>query len=84
MSIGEKLDRIIQILENEKQEEERIMTIDELIEFLQYRYKKSTLYSMASTGAIPCTHKPLRFHKTQINNWLKNKQNESTTIRNFN
>lgn len=72
MSIGEKLDRIIEILENEKQEEQdRLMNINEVVAYLGNHYKKSTIYSMACNGTIPCTHKPLRFSKNQIDNWLK-------------
>jgi predicted DNA-binding transcriptional regulator AlpA len=73
MSIAEKLDRIIQILENEKQEEQdRLMNINEVVAYIGNRYKKSTIYSMACNGTIPCTHKPLRFKKSEIDNWLKN------------
>lgn len=72
MSIAEKLDRIIQILQNEKQEEpDRLMNINEVVAYIGNRYKKSTIYSMACNGKIPCTHKPLRFSKNEIDNWLK-------------
>lgn len=72
MSISEKLDRIIQILENKKQEEpDKLMNINEVVAYLGNRYKKSTIYSMACISKIPCTHKPLRFKKSEIDNWLK-------------
>lgn len=72
MSIAEKLDRIIEILENEKQEEpDKLMNINEVVAYIGNRYKKSTIYSMACNGTIPCTHKPLRFSKNEIDNWLK-------------
>jgi hypothetical protein len=72
MSIAEKLDRIIKILENEKQEElDKLMNINEVVIYLGNRYKKSTIYSMACNETIPCTHKPLRFSKIKIDKWLK-------------
>ena len=74
MSIGEKLDRIIEILEDKKvQEENEVMNINDLITYLGNKYKKASIYTMSSTGTIPCTHKPLRFKKSEIDNWLKNK-----------
>ena len=74
MSIGEKLDRIIEILEDKKvQEDKEVMNIDEVVSYLKYKYAKSSIYTMSSTGTIPCTHKPLRFKKSEIDNWLKNK-----------
>ena len=79
MTTDEKLDKILEILD-EKKEADTQMTIDELIEFLQFRYKKSTLYSMVCLGKIPHTKKPLRFNKNEILTWIKNKQNDTTTI----
>ena len=74
MSIGEKLDRIIEILEDKKvQEDKEVMNINDLMNYLGNKYKKASIYTMSSTGTIPCTHKPLRFHKLEIDNWLKNK-----------
>lgn len=74
MSIGEKLDRIIEILEEKKvQEDNEVMNINEVVSYLGYKYAKSSIYTMSSTGTIPCTHKPLRFKKSEIDNWLKNK-----------
>jgi len=72
MSIKEKLDKILEILDHKKESETQ-MTIDELIEFLQFRYKKSTIYSMVCLGKIPHTKKPLRFDKNEILTWIKNK-----------
>ena len=74
MSIGEKLDRIIEILEDKKvQEVNEVMNINDLIAYTGNKYKKTSIYTMSSTGTIPCTHKPLRFKKSEIDNWLKNK-----------
>jgi hypothetical protein len=72
MSIEEKLDKILEILDDKKEDNTK-MTIDELIDFLQFRYKKSTIYSMVCLGKIPHSKKPLRFDKKEIINWLKNK-----------
>jgi hypothetical protein len=72
MSIEAKLDKILEILDNKKEVETQ-MTIDELIEFLQFRYKKSTIYSMVCLGKIPHSKKPLRFNKNEIITWIKNK-----------
>jgi hypothetical protein len=72
MSIEEKLDKILEILDDNKVADTQ-MTIDELIEFLQFRYKKSTLYSMVCLGKIPHSKKPLRFNKNEILTWIKNK-----------
>jgi predicted DNA-binding transcriptional regulator AlpA len=72
MTTDEKLDKILEILD-EKKEVETQMTIDELIEFLQFRYKKSTIYSMVCLGKIPHSKKPLRFDKNEILTWIKNK-----------
>jgi predicted DNA-binding transcriptional regulator AlpA len=79
MSIEEKLDKILEILD-EKKEVDTQMNIDELIEFMQFRYKKSTIYSMVCLGKIPHSKKPLRFDKNEILTWIKNKQNDTTTI----
>jgi predicted DNA-binding transcriptional regulator AlpA len=73
MSIEEKLDKILEILDDKKEAETQ-MTIDELIEFMQFRYKKSTIYSMVCLGKIPHSKKPLRFDKNEILNWIKNKK----------
>jgi hypothetical protein len=72
MSIEEKLDKILEILDDKKEGATQ-MTIDDLIEFLHFRYKKSTLYSMVCLGKIPHTKKPLRFDKNEILTWIKNK-----------
>jgi hypothetical protein len=73
MTTDEKLDKILEILDDKKEAETQ-MTIDELIEFLQFRYKKSTIYSMVCLGKIPHSKKPLRFEKKEIDNWVKNKK----------
>jgi len=74
MSIEEKLDLILEKLDNEPVQVKReMMTIDEVVSYLGNKYKKASIYTMSSTGTIPCTHKPLRFKKSEIDNWLKNK-----------
>lgn len=74
MSIEEKLDLILEKLDNEPANVKReLMTIDEVVSYLGNKYKKGSIYTMSSTGTIPCTHKPLRFKKSEIDNWLKNK-----------
>jgi hypothetical protein len=79
MTTDEKLQRILDLL-TEKLEHTNLMNIDQLVIFLNYRYKKSTLYSMVCLDKIPHSKKPLRFDKNKIINWLKNKQNDVTTI----
>jgi hypothetical protein len=74
MKITAKLDRILELLENKQAETPEEMSVTELEVYLQYRYKLSSLYTMSCTGTIPCTHKPLRFHKKEIDNWLKSKK----------
>lgn len=74
MKMIDKLDRILEILENKESSTPEVMNVKELEVYLQYRYKLASLYTMACTGTIPCTHKPLRFNKIQIDNWLKNKK----------
>jgi hypothetical protein len=74
MKMSDKLDKILELLENKQSETPEEMSVTELEVYLQYRYKLSSLYTMACTGTIPCTHKPLRFNKVQIDNWLKNKK----------
>lgn len=73
MKISDKLDKILELLENKQPEPPEEMRITELEVYLKYRYKISSLYTMSSTGTIPCTHKPLKFNKVEIDNWLKNK-----------
>ena len=73
MTTEEKLDKILEILDDKKEGDTQ-MTIDELIEFMQFRYKKSTIYSMVCLGKIPHSKKPLRFEKNEILTWIKNKQ----------
>jgi hypothetical protein len=79
MTTDEKLDKILDLL-SEKLEHTNSMNIEQLVIFLNYRYKKSTLYTMVCLGKIPHSKKPLRFDKNDILNWLKNKQNDITTI----
>ena len=74
MKMSDKLDRILELLENKEPQTLEVMNVKELEVYLQYRYKLSSLYTMACTRTIPCTHKPLRFNKIQIDNWLKNKK----------
>jgi len=74
MKMSAKLDRILELLENKESQTPEEMSIKELEVYLQYRYKLSSLYTMACTGTIPCTHKPLRFNKVKIDNWLKSKK----------
>jgi hypothetical protein len=74
MKITAKLDRILEILENANPQTPEVMNVKELEVYLQYRYKLSSLYTMACTGTIPCTHKPLRFDKKEIDNWIKSKK----------
>ena len=74
MKIIDKLDRILELLENAEPPTLEVMNVKELEVYLKYRYKLSSLYTMACTGTIPCTHKPLRFHKKEIDNWIKSKK----------
>ena len=74
MKMSDKLDRILELLENKEPQTPEVMNVKELEVYLQYRYKLASLYTMSCTGTIPCTHKPLRFNKVQIDNWIKNKK----------
>jgi len=74
MKMSDKLDRILELLENKEPPTPEVMNVKELEVYLQYRYKLASLYTMACTGTIPCTHKPLRFHKKEIDNWIKLKK----------
>lgn len=72
--IGDKLDYIINLLEDKVQaDNNKAMTLNELIVYINYRYRKATIYSMVCNGKIPHTKKPLRFNKLEIDNWLRNK-----------
>ena len=59
---------------NRPEMEERLLTIDDIAEFLQVN--PMTIYAWVRDGKIPAFKigKVLRFKKSEIDEWLKNKK----------
>ncbi len=76
--LNEKMDAVISALSsNTPPDTDKLMTLDELIEFLPEHPAKQTVYGWVNYRQIPFTKhgKYLYFRKSEIQNWLNNGRN---------
>lgn len=77
---------LVEVLANFKsstpsQDEDRWLSIEELIDYLPGNPSKGTIYMSVSRGDIPShkNGKRLAFRKSSIDNWLKSKCRKTST-----
>jgi hypothetical protein len=71
--LHQKVDRLLSLkLSNKPDEPDRLLTIEELREFLPEKPAKQTIYGWVNERLIPYEKhgKRLYFRKSDINNWL--------------
>lgn len=76
MELSSKIDRLISLQTNASQEHEtdRLLTIEELIQFLPENPARQTIYGWVNDRLIPYEKhgKRLYFRKSNIETWLSN------------
>ena len=72
MDMHEKLNEMYNMLSIDKKPESDFMSIDELVEYLPFKIKKSTIYQKTHNNEIPYIKegKQLAFQKSAIDQWL--------------
>ncbi len=75
VELSQKIDLILnKVLENEAVEGDKLLTIEELRDFLPEKPAKQTIYQWASARQIPYEKygKRLYFRRSAVSRWLEN------------